>query len=312
MDQSLKLKELKRQSKRKQTMRDGLTVFFMLLPYALLFSLFIALPVAIAIYLSMTHFNVIEFPTFAGLPNFINIFTQDQVFLKYVLPNTLMFALIVGPGGYILSFVLAWMLAQIQKVPRTIIALAIYTPSMVGGVFMAVVWRTIFSGDESGYINAFLLQNDFIDRPIQFLVSPDYLMNIVIIVALWSSMGVGFLAMLAGILNGNEELYEAAYIEGIRNKFQEVMYVTIPMMKPQMLFGAVMAIVGTFTNGYIGVALSGSNPTPQNAAQLITNHIDDYGFIRYEMGYAAALSVVLLLIIWLFSKVAYKLFAEKD
>jgi multiple sugar transport system permease protein len=204
------------------------------------------------------------------------------------------------------------MLAQVQRLPRTILALAIYTPSMVGGVFMAVVWRTIFSGDESGYINAFLLDNGWVDRPIQFLVSPDYLMNIVIIVALWSSMGVGFLAMLAGILNGNEELYEAAYIEGIRNKFQEVMYVTIPMMKPQMLFGAVMAIVATFTNGYIGVALSGSNPTPQNAAQLITNHIDDYGFIRYEMGYAAALSVVLLLIIWLFSKVAYKLFMDKD
>ena len=312
MDQTLKLKNLKQKSKRNHKFRDGLTVFFMLLPYALLFSLFIALPVAIAIYLSMTHFNVIEFPTYAGLPNFINIFTQDQVFLKYVLPNTLMFALIVGPGGYILSFILAWMLAQIQKVPRTIIALAIYTPSMVGGVFMAVVWRTIFSGDEAGYINAFLLRNDFIDRPIQFLVSPEYLMSIVIVVALWSSMGVGFLAMLAGILNGNDELYEAAYIEGIRNKFQEVMYVTIPMMKPQMLFGAVMAIVGTFTNGYIGVALSGSNPTPQNSAQLITNHIDDYGFIRYEMGYAAALSVVLLLIIWLFSKVAYRLFAERD
>jgi multiple sugar transport system permease protein len=313
VDQTLKLKEAKRKSKRNSTMRDGLTVFFMLLPYALLFSLFIALPVAIAIYLSMTHFNVIEFPTFVGLPNFINIFTQDQVFLKYVLPNTFMFALIVGPGGYILAFVLAWMLAQIQKVPRTIIA---HLPSTHLLWLEVSLWRLSgvqsFSGDEAGYINAFLLQNDFIDRPIQFLVSPEYLMSIVIVVALWSSMGVGFLAMLAGILNGNEELYEAAYIEGIRNKFQEVMYVTIPMMKPQMLFGAVMAIVGTFTNGYIGVALSGSNPTPQNSAQLITNHIDDYGFIRYEMGYAAALSVVLLLIIWLFSKVAYKLFAERD
>lgn len=292
--------------------KELLTIFVMLFPYALLFSLFIALPVAIAIYLSLTSFNVIEFPEPTGLANYINIFTQDPVFLKYVLPNTLMYALIVGPGGYLLAFVLAWMLAQIQKLPRTIISLAVYTPSMVGGVFMAVVWRTLFSGDESGYINALLMNSGLIDRPIQFLQSPDYLMTIVIVVALWSSMGVGFLAMLAGILNGNEELYEAAYVEGIRNKFQEVIYVTIPMMKPQMLFGAVMAIVATFTNGYIGVALSGSNPTPQNAAQLITNHIDDYGFIRYEMGYAAALSVVLLLIIWLFSKVAYKLFAEKD
>lgn len=309
MDTTIKLKK---QSQMNARVKDGLTVFFMLLPYVLLFSLFIALPVAMAIYLSLTSFNVIEIPSFLGLINFINIFTQDPVFLRYILPNTLMFSLIVGPGGYIMSFLLAWMLAQIQKVPRTIIALAVYSPSMVGGVFISVVWRTLFSGDESGYINAILMDMGMLDRPIQFLQSPEYLMPIVIVVALWSSMGVGFLAMLAGILNGNEELYEAAYIEGIRNKFQEVMHVTIPMMKPQMLFGAVMAIVATFTNGYIGVALSGSNPTPQNSAQLITNHIDDYGFIRYEMGYAAALSVVLLLIIWAFSKVAYKLFAEKD
>lgn len=310
MDQTIRMKlsNSSRSSKRK----DAFGVFLMLLPYTLLFSVFIAIPVALAIYLSLTSFNVIETPSINGLVNFINIFTQDDVFLQYVLPKTLSFAIIVGPGGYMLSFVLAWMLAQIQKGPRTIFALLLYTPSMIGGVFISVIWRTLFSGDESGYINALLLQWDMIERPIQFLQSPDYLMTVVIIVALWGSMGVGFLAMLAGILNGNEELYEAAYIEGIDNKFQEVMHVTIPMMKPQMLFGAVMAIVATFTNGYIGVALSGSNPTPQNAAQFITNHIDDYGFLRYEMGYAAALSVVLLAIIIIFSKVAYKLFAEKD
>lgn len=309
MDQMINPKEKKfNQTK----FKENLSLMLMLMPYVLLFSIFIALPVAVAITLSLTSFNVIQTPDPIGLLNFINIFTQDEVFLKYVLPNTLMYAIIIGPGGYILAFILAWMLAQIQKAPRTIIALAIYSPSMVGGVFISVVWRTLFSGDESGYINALLMSWDMIDRPIQFLQSPEYLMNIVIVVALWSSMGVGFLAMLAGILNGNEELYEAAYIEGIRNKFQEVMYVTVPMMKPQMLFGAVMSIVGTFTNGYIGVALSGSNPTPQNAAQLITNHIDDFGFIRYEMGYAAALSVVLLIMIWVFSKVAYRLFADRD
>lgn len=305
-------KSFKLNATKREKFKDVFSLFILLLPYVMLFSLFIALPVAIAIMLSLTSFNVIETPKPVGLLNIINIFTQDEVFLKYILPNTLLYSLIVGPIGYLLAFLLAWLLAQIQKIPRTIIALAIYSPSMVGGVFISVVWRTLFSGDESGYINAFLMNNSIISRPIQFLQSPDHLMMIVIIVALWSSMGVGFLAMLAGILNGNQELYEAAYIEGVQNKFQEVMYVTIPSMKPQMLFGAVMAIVGTFTNGYIGVALSGSNPTPQNSAQLITNHIDDFGFIRYEMGYAAALSVVLLLIIWLFSKLSFKLFAEKD
>lgn len=292
--------------------RDGLAAFLLLLPYGFLFSVFIAIPVAMAIYLSMTYFNVIEAPEFNGVFNYVMLLTQDEVFLKYVLPNTVKYALIVGPGGYVLSFALAWMLAQIQKIPRTIFALIIYTPSMVGPLMIAVVWRTLFSGNEAGYINALLINMEWIDSPIQFLTSPEYLMTIVIIVSLWSSMGIGFLAMVAGVLNVSPELYEAGAIDGISNRFQEIIYITIPSMKPQMLFGAVMSIVGAFNTGWIGVALSGTNPTPQYSAQLLINHIEDYGFQRYEMGYAAAISVVLLLMVWGFAKVAYKLFSEND
>ena len=292
--------------------RDAVSLFLMVLPYAFLFSMFIALPVATAIGLSLTHFNVIQTPEFTGLANYVRILTQDEVFMKYVLPNTIKYSLIVGPGGYALSFLFAWMLAQIQATPRKFLTLALYLPSMVGGVFIAVIWKTLFAGDKAGYVNAFLLENGWIETPIQFLIDPAYLMNIMIVVSLWSAMGIGFLAMLAGILNVPEELYEAAYIDGIKNKFQEIIYITVPSMKPQMLFGAVMSIVGAFSTGYIGVALSGANPTPQYAGQVIYNHIEDFGFQRYEMGYAAAISVVLLLIVWFFSKVAYKLFAEKD
>jgi multiple sugar transport system permease protein len=291
---------------------DGLNAFALLLPYGLLFSLFIAIPVAIAIFLSFTYFNVVQSPEPAGFYNYITLLTQDNVFFRNVLPNTVQFALVVGPGGYAISFILAWMLAQIPSAPRTVLALALYTPSMAGGVFISVIWRTIFSGNQNGYINAILMQYNLIDTPMQFLQSPEYLMGIMIFVSLWSAMGIGFLAMLAGILNINEELYEAAYIDGIKNRFQEIIYITIPSLKPQMLFGAVMAIVGAFNNGAIGVALSGGNPTPQNAGQLITNHIEDYGFLRYEMGYAATISVALLGLVWLFSKVAYAFFGESD
>ena len=118
--------------------------------------------------------------------------------------------------------------------------------------------------------------------------------------------------MLAGLLNINHDVYEAGYIDGIKNRLQEIIYITIPSMKPQMLFGAVMAVVNTFTAGAIGVTLSGSNPTPQYAGQLILNHIEDYGFLRYEMGYASAISVVLLVFIWVCSKVIFNLLGEKD
>jgi len=277
-----------------------------------LFVVFIIVPMVIAIGLSFTNFNTIEFPSFVGFMNYINLITQDEIFMQYVLPNTVVYVLIVGIGGYALSFLLAWILAQISKVPRTILALIFYSPSMTSGVAMSVLWKIIFTGDQTGYLNSILMKLGLITEPIVWLVDTRYLLPIVIIVALWSSMGVGFLAMMAGILNADEELYEAGAIDGIKNRFQEMIYITIPTMKPQMLFGAVMAVVNTFSNGAIGVALTGTNPTPGYSAQLIVNHIEDYGFIRYEMGYAAAVSVVLLLIVWLFSTMAKKLFAEKD
>lgn len=292
-------------------MRRRANHWFLLSPYLVLFTIFIVLPVAIAIGLSFSYFNGIERPRWIGIQNYITLLSRDEIFMQKVLPNTIKYALIVGVGGYILSFILAWLVAQLTRIPRTIFALLIYSPSLTSGVTMTVIWRVLFSGDQQGYLNALLLGLGAIDKPVQWLQSPQHLMDIMIIVSLWSSMGIGFLAMLAGILNIDEQLYEAAYIDGIRNRFQEIVYVTIPAMKPQMLFGAVMSIVNTFTSAGIGVALSGSNPTPQYAGQLVVNHIEDFGFYRYEMGYAAALSVVLLLIIWFFSRVAWRLFGER-
>ncbi|MBO1004834.1 sugar ABC transporter permease [Pseudogracilibacillus auburnensis] len=281
-------------------------------PFLVLFLTFIVIPVVVAVYFSFTYFNTIERPRFVGLQNFVDLISADNIFMMHVLPNTFKFALIVGPIGYLLAFWLAWLLAQIPKKSRSILTLAIYSPSMTAGVAMAVVWLIIFSGDRSGYLNSILLNLSLINEPIQWVQSPHFLMPIMIVVTLWGSMGIGFLAMLAGILNVDRELYEAAYIDGLRNRWQEVFYITIPSMKPQMLFGAVMAVVGTFQAGAIGVELSGANPTPQYAGQLIINHIDDYGFIRYEMGYASALSVVLLICVYILSKVCWRLFGERD
>ena len=287
------------------------TVIF-LLPYVLMFFTFIVLPIAVAIVLSFTYFNGISSPKFVGFDNYIYIFTQDPDFMKVILPNTLLFAIVVGPGGYILSFALAWIIAQLPKKARTVLALIVYSPSMTSGIAMSVLWKTIFSGDEQGYLNSILLQLNFITEPIQWLQSPDYLMPIMMIVTLWGSMGVGFLAMLSGMLGINKELYEAGYIDGISNRFQEMVNITIPSMKNQMLFGAVMAIVSAFSSGAIGVQLSGANPTPQYAGQMLVNHIDDYGVLRKELGMSAAYSVILLLIVYAFNKIFGKLFREKD
>ncbi|MGZ9583382.1 carbohydrate ABC transporter permease [Paenibacillus marinisediminis] len=308
--------QLKPKSRTKSSFKAGLkrelSAYLFVGPFVVMFLLFIVIPVIAAIVLSFTYFNTVQPPEFIGLKNYVNLLTQDNVFMMHVLPNTFKFSLIVGPGGYILSFFLAWMLTQIPKKSRMLMTLAIYSPSMTAAVAMAVVWLVVFSGDATGYLNHFLMSIGMINEPIQWLQSPDYIMWTMILVTLWNSMGVGFLAMMAGILNINKEQYEAGYIDGIKNRLQEVWYITIPNMKPQMLFGAVMAVVGTFQAGAIGVQLSGSNPTPQYAGQLIINHIDDYGFIRYDMGYASAVSVVLLIVVYGLSKFCWRLFGEKD
>ena len=288
------------------------TPYLFLLPYLILFTVFIIVPTSMAVGLSFTNYNAVQAPEFVGLTNYINLLAQDTTFLQYVLPNTILFSIVVGVGGYVLSFVLAWSLSQLSQGPRTVLALILYSPSMTAGVAMSVVWRTVFLGNQSGIANYLLTALGVINEPILWLSNATYIMPIVIIVALWSSMGVGFLAMLAGLLNVSPELYEAGSIDGIKNRFQEVIYITIPSMKPQMLFGAVMAVTNAFQQGAIGVMLTGSNPTPSYAAQLMVNHVDDYGFARYEMGYAAAVSVALLALIYAFSFVARKLFEEKD
>jgi multiple sugar transport system permease protein len=287
-------------------------IYIFLAPFLIVFSVFIIIPVFMAVFLSFTSFDGFSFPKFIGIQNYISLLTQDLVFLKYALPHTFKFAIIVGPGGYILAFVFAWLIHQLPKQIRDYYTLAFYAPSMAGGVALSVVWIAVFSGDRVGYLNNFLLQMGWIDVPHLWLTSPLYLLNVMILVSLWISFSVGFLAMLAGFQTVNPELYEAGRIDGIKNRLQEIFYITIPSMKPQMLFSAVMSIVTTLKAGTISVQLTGLPITPQYAGHLIINHVDDYAFQRFELGYASAVSVVLLLIAYFMMRFSYRLFAEKE
>ena len=303
-----KRNKLKRGNKIGQKASNNKMGYMFLGPYGIIFSIFILIPVILAIILSFTNFNAIEWPSWVGFQNYITLFTRDEVFMQYVLPNTVTYSVVVGIGGFILAFVLAYALCNLPKIPRTICALILYSPSMTSGIAMTVIWKVIFSGDQTGILNSWLMSLGIINEPIIWLINENFLLPIVILIGLWSSMGVGFLSMIAGVLNTDQQLYEAAAIDGVRNRFQEVIYITIPSMKPHMYFAAVMSVVNAFQNGAVSSLLTG-NPSPGYAAQLIVNHIEDYGFLRYEMGYASAVSVVLLIMVQLFSKGADKLFA---
>jgi len=291
---------------------DNIVGYAFLAPFFILFIIFVLLPVFSALLLSFTDFNSIETPKFVGWDNFRIMFTQDLILMRYVIPNTFKFAIFVGPVGYFMTFMFAWLINQLPKKSRKYYSMALYTPSIAGGIMMSVVWVVFFSGDRLGYLNNLLINLGMINNPVDWTQDQNYLMGIMIFVTIWGSMGVGFLSLLAGIQNVDPQLYEAGKIDGIRNRLQMIWYITVPSTKPQMLFSAVMAIVGAIRAGSIGVQLSGINPTPNYAGQLFQNHIEDYGFIRYELGYATALSFVLILVIVTVNKILFKLLSQKD
>lgn len=271
-------------------------------PYFILFTLFTVLPVLISVALSFTYYDVLSPARFAGLANYYNLIFDDDVFIT-ALTNTLVMAVLTGPLGYILSFVLAWMINDLGKTLRVIFVFLIYTPSISGNMYM--VWKLIFSDDANGILNSILMYFGWTDSSIYWLTDTKYMMTIVVIVQLWMSMGVGFLSFVAGLQGIDESLLEAGSIDGIRNRWQELWYIILPSMKPQLLFGAVTSISAAFSIGEVTVNLCGM-PSTDYAVHTILNHLNDYGGTRMELGYASAIATVLFFMMviskWLFSK----------
>ena len=272
--------------------------YLFLLPYALLFTLFFIAPIVTSIYYGFTYYNILEAPRFVGFQNYINLILQDEVFLTAV-KNTFVIAVITGPIGYILSFLFAWFINELPRWLRTIAVVVFYAPSIAGNAF--VVFSIIFRGDAYGYLNSFLMQFGLIDAPILWLLDPKYIMPVIIVVILWMSMGTGFLSFVAGLQGVDRSMYEAGYVDGIRNRWQELYYITLPSMKPMLLFGAVMSITSAFNVCDVPRALAGY-PSTDYAARTIVTHLFDYGFSRFEMGYASAIATVLFVVMILCNK----------
>ncbi len=282
----------------------GISYLFML-PYGVLFIVFIIIPVITSIGLSFTYFNVLEPPRWIGWTNYKLLFLEDEVWL-IAIKNTFVFALITGPGSMIASFVFAWLINRLRY--RTAWTLAFYAPSIVSGIAMSIVWMYILSGDRYGLLNHYLMELGILNEPFLWLENVRSMLPSVMIVTLWMSMGTGFLVFLAGLQNVPQVLYEVGKVDGIENRFQEVWYITLPLIKPQLLFGAVMAIVNSFAVFDIAMQLTGF-PSPQYATHTIVGHLYDYGFVRFEMGYASAIAVVLFGLTFGLSRIMMRIFS---
>ncbi|MCU7198198.1 carbohydrate ABC transporter permease [Turicibacter sanguinis] len=287
----------------KQKIKNNKAYYFLLAPYIILFTLFTVVPVVMSMGLSFTYFNMLEPPKFVFLDNYIRLFVEDEVF-QIALKNTLFLAIITGPLSYIMAFIFAWVINEFKPKLRAVLTLVFYAPSIAGNAFL--IWLIIFSGDVYGFANAYLMEWGIIDSPIQWLQDPDYMIWILIIVQLWLSLGVSFLAFMAGLQNVDTTLYEAGAIDGIKNCWQELWHITLPSMKSQLLFGAVMQITQSFAISNVSVQLVGF-PSVDYAGHTIVTHLMDYGQIRYELGYASAIATVLFAIMLLSNLVVQKL-----
>ena len=263
----------------------------MILPYFIFFLVFTIIPVLVAIYLSFTYFNLLQPPQFRGLFNYARLLLDDDVFL-ISLKNTLIFALLTGPISYLICVLFAWLINELPSKLRALMTLVFYAPSISGTLY--VIWGFIFSGDSYGMVNGFLMQMGLINDPILWLTDPQYNMTILIIVQIWLSLGTSFLALIAGLQGVDRSLYEAGAIDGIRNRFQELIKITIPSIGPSLMFSAVMQISSSFAVGRLSMALAGF-PSTDNSASTIVTHLLDYGNYRYEMGYACAIATVLFI-----------------
>ncbi|MBQ3001530.1 MAG: ABC transporter permease subunit [Bacilli bacterium] len=288
--------KLERFSKRGGRLRRELYInrqyYYLVAPYTILFIIFTVLPVLMSLYLSFTNFNLLEFPRWLGWENYMRLFVDDKVFIT-ALKNTAILAVITGPLSYIMAFVFAWLINELPPKIRSIMTLIFYAPSISGNVYL--VWKLIFSSDIYGYANAFLIKFSIINEPITWLSNEKYIIWILIIVQLWLSLGVSFLAFIAGLQSVNKELYEAGAIDGIRSRWQELWYITLPQMKSQLMFGAVMQITSSLSVATVSTQIAGF-PSVNYAGHTIITHLMDYGSIRMEMGYASAIATVLFAI----------------
>ncbi len=266
--------------------------YFMVAPFMILFTLFTVLPVVLSVVVSFTDFNLLQWPTWLWFENYTRLFLDDDIFMT-ACQNTFVFAVIVGPVSYLMSFLVAWFINELSPRVRAVVTLVFYAPSISGEVY--TIWGTLFSGDAYGWVNAWLLELGFINEEILFFQDADYVMPLCIVVALWMSLGTAFLSFIAGLQGIDRAQYEAGAVDGIRNRWQELWYVTLPNMKPQLMFGAILAITGAFGFGGVVTALCGY-PSVDYKAHTIMHHLSDYYGSRFEVGYASAIAVVLFVI----------------
>ena len=281
--------------------QDYLTIALFLLPAVILFVLFLIYPIFRSAYYSLFNWNGLGPATkFVGAGNFQQILA-DQVFLKAVehclvivvlslaiqLPLALMLAIMVGrdlPG-------------------RAFFRSIFFMPYVISEVIAAIIWISMFSPDpENGFINALLILIPGVHAQ-NFLGDINQVMTCVFIVLTWKYFGLHMLLDMAGLQNIPKEIEEAAMIDGA-NRWQAIWYVTVPLLGTTIRTSSYLSVLGSLTQFNLVWIMTRGGPV--NASEMMATYMYRYAFIRFQLGYGAAVALVLLVICLVFS-VAFQL-----
>ena len=260
--------------------------YIMILPAYLVFTIFVLIPIGIVIYYSVTNFNLYSSPEFVGMKNYLTMF-RDADFLISV-KNTLLYTLCTLFPQLFLGFILAVMLYRKSKL-IPIFRTAFYLPNVMSMVCMSMVWLWIYD-PTFGLLNSLLKNFGFSTK--QWLQDPKMAMFCVVIMSIWKSCGYSMVIFMSGLTTIPDYLNEEASLDGAGG-LKKFLHITWPMLRPTTFFLLVTGIVNSFSVfEQINIMTAGG---PLNRTTTIVHQIYRRGFLEFKMGYASALSVMLLL-----------------
>ena len=273
--------------------RHPLLPYLFLLPACAVLGMFVLYPALQAIFLSFTDFNMITAPSYVGLANYRSLW-QDPFFWS-ALRHTLLYLAVVVPLLVTLPIFLA-MLVNRSLPGMTVFRAALYLPAITSLVISGLVWKWVY--EEQGILNYLLLATGITNDPVAFLTDPDHALFSVMAVTVWSGMGYYMVIYLAGLQAIPRHLYEVAEVEGV-SKWQQTLHITIPLLRPSIAVVTVMSSISAmkvFEEVYVM-----TQGGPLDASKTLVFYLYQSAFEEFEMGYAAAVGVVLFAITLVFS-----------
>jgi putative chitobiose transport system permease protein len=269
--------------------RRKATPWLFLLPALVLLAVFVFYPIGAVVYYSLTDYDIVRPPVFVGLDNFVALLDDDT--FRLALVHSLVY-LLVTPILIALSIGLA--IVVNRKLRGIHVYRALYfVPAVSGSIAIGLAWRWLF--DRSGFINSILLSWGVIDEPVQWLATPALVLPIAMLLTIWAGIGYYSVIFLAGLQNVPEELYDAAKIDGC-NDLQKHRYVSIPALRPQIVFVGVissLAALKVFDEIYV---LTNRTGGILDSGVTMVFYLWEQAFERQNAGYASAIAIVLLVI----------------